>query len=97
MGTAPRNPTHEMYSFPFVEKLRKGSKQRNTEMGRAKIIMNIPTVSPIPATGSSSWGLTSKPSMMNMAICQSHVNPSKKVPILFLCTILAFPTTNPAI
>ena len=65
-------------------------------MGRATRIMKTPTKMPTPVTGSISCGLTKSPSVRNITICQSQVKPSKKVPMLFLCTILALPTTNPA-
>jgi hypothetical protein len=59
----------------------KGAKHRKTDIGRAIIIIKMPIKMPAPATVGvkSSVGFTSKPNVKNIMICQSQVNPSKKV------------------
>ena len=88
MGTAPRKPTHETYARAFVVIFRKGRRHKNTLIGRASIIMNIPIKILKVATGSNSAGFTKRPNVRNITIWNNHVIPSKKVVRLFLCTTL---------
>ena len=97
MGTAPRRPTHEMYSRPLNVKLRNGSSDMNVAMGRAASIMNKASSNPgmITCGVTSSWGLTNSPSERNIIICISHVNPPKNVVIVPLSARRLLPTTSP--
>ena len=88
IGTAPRKPTHETYARALVVIFRNGRRHKNTLIGRASMIMNIPIRILNTATGSNSAGFTKSPNVRNITIWNSQVIPSKKVVRLFLCTTL---------
>ena len=95
MGTAPRNPTHDVKNLALMVIPLNGAKDNNTARGLDTTIINIPTKIPTPAMGNSSEGFTNKPSVRNMIIWNSHDNPSKNFIELRLCTKRWFPINSP--
>ena len=56
MGTAPRNPAHEMNNLARQLNARNGDKQMNTLSGRATSIRTAVTAKPGPMTSGKSVG-----------------------------------------
>src|SRR5690606_22248592 len=68
IGTAPRNPTHEIKSFSFTEKAEVGRSVRKTLTGLARKIKMIAINNPLVMMGGISVGKTSNPKVKNMVI-----------------------------
>jgi hypothetical protein len=97
IGTAPRNPTQEIYTLSLLSIFRNGSKHKNTVSGREKNIIEKLIIRPGIIIGISSCGFTNKPSVKNMINCAIHANPSKKPSEERLCTNFELPITKPPI
>lgn len=75
MGTAPRKPTQEMKAISCLVK-RSGLRHSQTEIGRATSISTAATPKAGHKVRSASVGVTSNPSIRNIAAWESQAKPS---------------------
>ena len=95
IGTAPRKPTQEMNTRSRHGKW-KGSSETNTASGRATKMRKSAITSAGTATGASSAGVASRPSMRNMPIWDSHASPSCTRRMFSSACTCRLPITTPA-
>src|SRR5690606_32699330 len=79
IGTAPRNPTQDIYTLSLVGIFGKGNKHKKTVIGREKNIIKKLIIKPGIIIGTNSAGFTSKPKVRNIINCDIHAKPSKKL------------------
>ena len=84
MGPAPLMPTHETKVLARKERPLNGSVLMNTLSGRLTSTIKTNSI----RAGNMRWpireGCASRPSIMNIIICISHVSPSKNLRMSFL-------------
>lgn len=95
IGTAPRSPAQDTISLSARVSGVQAS-AISTLTGRATNARNSATASPLPATGGSCEGKTSRPSVRNITICISQAVPSWKRTIERLWMKCRLPSTMPA-
>ena len=80
IGTAPRNPTHEINQRDFKPTLPpNGNKLKNTLNGRPTTIINSAINNDTAAVPNISCGFTKSPKHKNITIWHNHDSPSIKV------------------
>ena len=72
MGTEPRRPTQESMTLSLMGIFLKGNRHMRTAIGLARNISTKQMNRPMPATGMSFDGKTSRPNVKNMTICISQ-------------------------